>query len=620
MFDASRQSGISLLNILQAIHNRPIKEKDAVIFLVDMLKGEYSPDIFNPYSKDYERDCIKLQEFLNGYIGTSKMLDAMSINVLHVLSKMTQRGIHVDGVKLREILDKYLYTQNALYTNICEVFQQNGILADFHNLLECAEGSGNQYLIQKVQEYMKNEKRIRLVKGFYELCMKSADSYVHPTFNMFGSVTGRITTINPNFQGLPKVVREECVRPVKERCYIRADFKAEEIVLLLILAGDFKMLEEVIKGKDFHRETASKLFHVPLMEVTEEQRKFGKEINFSFLYGSGKRAIGERISQIQNAEEISVDELWEYLQRSFPWISQLRNQIERQGYIETLFGSKIPLKEVEQYKRVNYLIQRSASELLKHILVELEKALPEDSEVVCCIHDEIMVETMESNGDMVLAMVKDIMETTILKSNFINNQAVRMPVSISFKKGDNHMASLNQIVDDRALRKCVNDIEKNKKSGKKTPIVKSIREGVQYCAVLKGFEEKEKMYELTFVFCTDGRELCKSFQVYKNSYDVDELLYTLVRDCDDCYEDAIGRVYLISYSRSANSNFKNLQIYKEVVLEEEHPVKRKPKTSIRTLIEKADEEVDFDGEEEYDEEFEDYEDETEDETEDEEDE
>lgn len=273
------------------------------------------------------------------------------------------------------------------------------------------------------------------LKGTYvdalPLLVNPKDGRLHTSYNQAGAVTGRISSSNPNLQNIP--IRSELGRKVRRafiapegRVLLSADYSQVELRILAHISQDENLLKAFAEGEDIHASTASKLFNVDLANVTPQQRRLGKTINFGVVYGISDWGVSGRT-------ELSVEESRRLIEGYFVKYPGVKNYIDRtkeqahtQGYVESLMGRRryfqeltggrrIPLALRNQAEReaINMPIQATAADIIKRAMVDLHRELVArglNSKMIMQVHDELVLECPEKEVDAIAPLVCEVME------------------------------------------------------------------------------------------------------------------------------------------------------------------------------------------------------------------
>lgn len=279
-------------------------------------------------------------------------------------------------------------------------------------------------IIPKIMEYREASKLL----STYILPMPDlADEQgrIHTTFTQNVTATGRLSSTNPNLQNIP--VRTEEGKRIREgfvaapgKVLVSADYSQFELRLAAALSGDEDLVRDFNSGIDIHTKTASEAFGVPIEEVTKQQRRAAKVINFGVLYGMSAKGLAD-------AAEMSVPEARAFIDRYFELrapikkkLDEILTQAREKGYVETLFGRRRPTPDV---KSSNFLVRAAAeraaqnmpiqgteADLMKRAMVAVDAKLPKGADLIMQVHDSLIVECDENLKDEVAGILKETME------------------------------------------------------------------------------------------------------------------------------------------------------------------------------------------------------------------
>lgn len=236
------------------------------------------------------------------------------------------------------------------------------------------------------------------------------DNRIHSTFNQTITVTGRISSTEPNLQNIPirvemgRVIRKVFV-PEPGYIFVDADYSQIELRILASLSGDENLIKAYNEAKDIHKITASKVFNTPLEDVTPEQRSNAKAVNFGIVYGISSFGLSQGLS-------ITRKEAAEYIEQYFKTYPKVKEFLDKSvenakktGYAITLFGRKRPIPELQssnfmqrsfgERAAMNSPIQGTAADIIKIAMLNVDRELKRQqlkSRIVLQVHDELLVE------------------------------------------------------------------------------------------------------------------------------------------------------------------------------------------------------------------------------------
>jgi DNA polymerase I-like protein with 3'-5' exonuclease and polymerase domains len=240
---------------------------------------------------------------------------------------------------------------------------------------------------------------------------------IHCKFNQSEAMTGRFSSSEPNLQNMPRILGpRECFIPRAGTRNWHFDYEQVEMKFFCHFSGDEDMAAAI--ADDIHLFVATQIYNLTKEQVSKEQRKRGKSINFGILYGASADKIAETLtSKGLYTSKVEANLLVSRYHRRFPSIKrttrQLKRLLERQGYVGNPFGRRYYMDENEAYKLLNYMCQGTSADLMKNRLVRIWKWLRENnmrSRLLLTVHDEIALEIPRCEEAIVVPAVKEIME------------------------------------------------------------------------------------------------------------------------------------------------------------------------------------------------------------------
>ena len=256
--------------------------------------------------------------------------------------------------------------------------------------------------------------------------LADSNSRIHTTFTQNVTATGRLSSKDPNLQNIPvrtdagKRIRTGFIAP-EHKVLVSADYSQFELRLAAILSGDQNLIDDFNHDIDIHTKTASEAFHVPFDEVTKDQRRAAKVVNFGILYGMSVKGLSE-------AADMPIAEAKQFIDNYFKLrapikekLDQILRQAREEGYVETYYGRRRPTPDVKSSNFVirqaaeraamNMPIQGTEADLMKRAMIQVDQALPEGAELVMQIHDSLIAECDENLADKVAEILKQKMES-----------------------------------------------------------------------------------------------------------------------------------------------------------------------------------------------------------------
>lgn len=274
------------------------------------------------------------------------------------------------------------------------------------------------------------------------------DNRIHTTYNQTVTATGRLSSSNPNLQNIPvrtaegNKIRNAFAPKDKENYLIlSADYSQIELRLLAHITEDKHLSEAFNSGIDVHTLTASKVFEVPVEEVTKEMRYKAKAVNFGIIYGQSKYGLAKALGISNKEAEEFISKYFATYPRVKAYMEGTILEVEKKGYVETIFGRKryletelassnAMIREFGKRAAINQPMQGTAADLMKIAMIEFSKKLKENnlkSKMIIQVHDELVVEVLKSELDEVTKLVKEAMEL---------NQPLSVPLVVDVNVGE----------------------------------------------------------------------------------------------------------------------------------------------------------------------------------------
>ncbi|SFU47351.1 DNA polymerase I [Butyrivibrio sp. INlla21] len=362
-----------------------------------------------------------------------------------IIAKREQLKIYGDELKVRiDELEKSIYDAAGVTFNINSpkqlgevLFEKLGLPAEkktksgYSTAADVLEKlAGEHKIVSDILEY----RGLAKLKSTYAdglAAFIEDDDRIHTSFNQTITATGRISSTEPNLQNIPmrtelgRLIRKVFV-PKEGYVFADADYSQIELRILAHMSGDEGLIKAYHDGEDIHASTASKVFHVPFSEVTSEQRRSAKAVNFGIVYGISAYGLSRDLS-------ISPKEAKEYMDKYFeayPRVKEYQERVVKEakdsGGSITLFGRKRPIPElrasnfnIKQFgERVamNAPIQGTAADIMKIAMINVFFRLKKDnlkSKLILQIHDELVIETARDETDIVKELLTKEMESAV---------------------------------------------------------------------------------------------------------------------------------------------------------------------------------------------------------------
>ncbi len=393
---------------------------------------------------------------------TQKMEEAGSIDLFNkiemplteVLASMQYEGIYIDkqelldfGKELQEkidILTQEIYELTGEEFNINSTKQLGEILFEKLKLtakkktktgystdVDVLEKIKYEHpVIEKILEYRQLQKlNSTYVEGLIPYIDETGR--IHSKFHQTVTTTGRISSTDPNLQNIPTRMElgrklRKVFEPEQGYIFVDADYSQIELRVLAHISEDKNMIEAFCNNEDIHAQAASKVFNIPLEEVTKEERTKAKAVNFGIVYGISEFGLGEQLGVPRKKAKEYIEQYLDKYNGIKEFMTNIVEETKEKGYVETLYHRR---RYVPELKSNNYMvrqfggrvamntpIQGTAADIMKIAMINVYNKLKEnnlESKLIVQVHDEILVETLESEREQVKQIVKEEMENVI---------------------------------------------------------------------------------------------------------------------------------------------------------------------------------------------------------------
>jgi DNA polymerase-1 len=250
---------------------------------------------------------------------------------------------------------------------------------------------------------------------------------VHTNYAQAVAVTGRLSSTDPNLQNIPvrtvegRRIREAFVAPPGAKI-VSADYSQIELRIMAHLSGDRSLLEAFSRGEDVHRHTAAEVFDTPAAEVSSEQRRYAKVINFGLIYGMSAFGLAQNLAIERSAAQSYMDKYFARYPGVAQYMERTRMEARERGYVETVFGRRLWLPDIgsanmqrrqgAERQAINAPMQGTAADLIKMAMIAVQGWLERErlaTKLVMQVHDELVLEVPEKELDIVKPNVEKLM-------------------------------------------------------------------------------------------------------------------------------------------------------------------------------------------------------------------
>lgn len=405
--------------------------------------------------------------------GLEKLFYDIEMPLVSVLSAMECNGVKIDSDNLHQIsetfgneiaqIERRIYELASCQFNIGSPKQLGEILFEKLNIKAKAKktktgqyATGEEVLqklshehpvIAPILEYRQLTKLKSTYLDALPALVNPRDGLIHTSFNQAVTATGRLSSNNPNLQNIPvrtdkgREIRRAFVPRSNDYTLMAADYSQIELRIIAHLSGDKAMINDFMLGHDIHAATAAKIFHLPMEEVSKEQRRRAKAVNFGIIYGMSAFGLAERL-------DIARGEAADIIKKYFEEYSGIKTYMEHSiafakehGYAETILGRRRYLRDINagnsvvrgfaERNAINAPIQGSSADMIKIAMVNIHNEMQRlglRSKMILQVHDELVFDTHLDEMDTLRELVTKLM---------VNATPLSVPVLVDINTGSN---------------------------------------------------------------------------------------------------------------------------------------------------------------------------------------
>nr|WP_314371541.1 DNA polymerase I [uncultured Acinetobacter sp.] len=396
----------------------------------------------------YEVLSAKLQPFPE----LVNILHNIEMPVARVLTGMEEDGIKLDHAFLDQLSVEFSETMQTLENqatelageafNIASPKQVGEVLFDKLGIKGGKKTATGQYstsesVLEKIEhplaEVILVHRGLAKLKNTYtdRLVEQSHDTThrVHTSYHQALTATGRLSSTDPNLQNIPirtqigRQIRKAFIAP-EGRVLLAADYSQIELRLMAHFSQDDALVHAFQHGQDVHRRTASEVLSIAIEDVTNDQRRQAKAVNFGLLYGMSEFGL---IRQLGFTREESQNYIKQYFHRYpgiYEYMQRTRQLALEQGFVETILGRRLYTPDIDarnmmvrkaaERAAINAPLQGSAADIIKIAMIEVDKILPKDqAKLLLQVHDELVFEADESIAEELSRQITDVMQSVV---------------------------------------------------------------------------------------------------------------------------------------------------------------------------------------------------------------
>lgn len=400
--------------------------------------------------------ALRLEAHLRAQMDAKQleMYEKMELPVAQVLFEMERNGVQIDRAELArqsaELGAELMKLEQEAYTTAGQPFNLNSpkqlqeILFDkmgipTKGLKKTAKGgiSTNEAVLEQLApDYplpkiiLQNRSLAKLKSTYTDKLpemISPKDGRVHTTYAQAVAITGRLASNNPNLQNIPirtaegRRVRRAFTAP-QGSVIVSADYSQIELRIMAHLSGDKTLIAAFQNGEDVHRRTAAEVFGIAPENVSPEQRRYAKTINFGLIYGMGQYGLAKSLGIDNLSAKTFIDRYFARYPGVAEYMQRTKEQAAAQGFVETLFGRRLYLPDIRnknanaragaERAAINAPMQGTASDLIKRAMIDVSRWLVSDdlkSKLIMQVHDELVLEVPKTELDLVKEKLPQIM-------------------------------------------------------------------------------------------------------------------------------------------------------------------------------------------------------------------
>ena len=400
--------------------------------------------------------ALRLEAHLRAQMDAKQleMYEKMELPVAQVLFEMERNGVQIDRAELArqsaELGAELMKLEQEAYAAAGQPFNLNSpkqlqeILFDkmgipTKGLKKTAKGgiSTNEAVLEQLApDYplpkiiLQNRSLAKLKSTYTDKLpemISPKDGRVHTTYAQAVAITGRLASNNPNLQNIPirtaegRRVRRAFTAP-QGSVIVSADYSQIELRIMAHLSGDKTLITAFQNGEDVHRRTAAEVFGIAPENVSPEQRRYAKTINFGLIYGMGQYGLAKSLGIDNLSAKTFIDRYFARYPGVAEYMQRTKEQAAAQGFVETLFGRRLYLPDIRnknvnaragaERAAINAPMQGTASDLIKRAMIDVSRWLVSDdlkSKLIMQVHDELVLEVPKTELDLVREKLPQIM-------------------------------------------------------------------------------------------------------------------------------------------------------------------------------------------------------------------
>ena len=413
-------------------------------------------DIAAPYACEDAHVTWRLYEVLTenlrAFPQLQNLLHTVEIPTAQVLMQMEERGVLIDDGFLNELscqfdleiqqLEQRIIELAGVSFNVGSPKQVGEILFETIGIAGGKKTAGGQYstaetVLEKIdhpiaQLILEHRSLAKLKSTYTDRLVEHADANsmrVHTSYHQALTATGRLSSSDPNLQNIP--IRGEIGRQIRkafiappQRIVLAADYSQIELRLMAHLSQDDNLLAAFNQGQDIHTATAAEVLGIAAEQVTPDQRRQAKAVNFGLLYGMSEFGLAKQLGFSRSEAQLYIQQYFSRYPGVYDYMQRTRQLAEQQGYVETLLGRRLytpdilarngAVRKAAERAAINAPLQGSAADIIKLAMIAVERDInPSRALLLLQVHDELVFEVDQDYVNDVTPLIQNLMQNVI---------------------------------------------------------------------------------------------------------------------------------------------------------------------------------------------------------------
>ncbi|WP_164111423.1 MULTISPECIES: DNA polymerase I [Sphingobacterium] len=459
--------GYTPISITELIGNKGKNQGNMRDVAVEVAK-DYAAEDADITWQLYEKFAPLLSE-----TETKNLAEQVEFPLVYVLSEMEKNGVKIDTDTLKAFslslekdiasIEQRIYDKAGTKFNIASPKQLGEVLFDKLQLDPKAKKTKTgQYktgeevlvalahksdIVQDILDFRQYQKLKSTYVDALPTLINRETGLIHTSYNQAVAATGRLSSTNPNLQNIPirtekgREVRKAFVPRSENHIILSADYSQIELRIMAELSQDENMLEAFTKGYDIHRATAAKVYNVSLDEVTSDQRRNAKAVNFGIIYGQSAFGLSQNLGISRREAADIIDQYFAQYRGVREYMSKAVESAKEKGYAETILKRRRYLRDINsanmtvrgfaERNAINAPIQGSAADMIKIAMIQIQKDIEDkklSGKMIMQVHDELVFDVPKSEVEIFKRIISERMTKAI---------TLRVPIEVETGEGSN---------------------------------------------------------------------------------------------------------------------------------------------------------------------------------------